>query len=45
MAADQVPPVPVLVDTAGDALAALLEERPALVKVNAGEAADATDSP
>ena len=45
MAADQVPAVPVLADTAGDALAALLEERPALVKVNAGEAADATTSP
>ena len=43
MAADQVPAVPVLADTAGDALAALLEERPALVKVNAGEAADATN--
>ena len=35
--------VPVLADTAGAALAALLEERPALVKVNAGEAADATN--
>jgi 1-phosphofructokinase family hexose kinase len=43
MAADQVPAVPVLADTAGDALAALLEERPALVKVNAGEAAEATN--
>jgi 1-phosphofructokinase family hexose kinase len=43
MAADQVPPVPVLADTAGDALAAVLEERPALVKVNAGEAAEATN--
>ncbi len=43
MAADQVPAVPVLADTAGDALAALLAERPALVKVNAGEAADATN--
>jgi fructose-1-phosphate kinase PfkB-like protein len=43
MAADQVPPVPVLADTAGDVLAALLEERPALVKVNAGEAANATN--
>ena len=43
MAADQVPAVPVLADTAGDALAALLEQRPALVKVNAGEAADATN--
>ena len=43
MAADHVPPVPVLADTAGDALPALLEERPALVKLNAGEAADATN--
>ena len=43
MAADQVPAVPVLADTAGDALAALLEEGPALVKVNAGEATDATN--
>jgi 1-phosphofructokinase family hexose kinase len=34
--------VPLLVDTYGPALAAVLAERPALVKVNAAEAAEAT---
>jgi 1-phosphofructokinase family hexose kinase len=35
-------PVPVLADTYGPALAAVLAERPAIVKINAEEAGDAT---
>ncbi len=35
-------PVPVLVDTYGPALSAVIAERPALVKVNAAEASEAT---
>jgi 1-phosphofructokinase family hexose kinase len=42
VAAARIGPVPVLADTYGPALATLLPERPALVKINAGEASDAT---
>jgi tagatose 6-phosphate kinase len=38
-------PVPVLVDASGPALAAVLAERPAIVKLNAGEVAASTARP
>ena len=42
LAGAATPPVPVLADTYGPALSAVLAGRPALVKVNAAEAAQAT---
>lgn len=42
LAGDGSPPVPILVDTYGSALAAVLAERPAIVKLNAIEAGEAS---